>query len=105
MESTQALIRAVEKMTEENIDSLDESVRKAARRLDMDPTILAGEARKLWGRPFIAEREQRLKSVIDEPARTRQARRGHVTRELVSELEAHLEANPPRSRYREVGSR
>src|SRR5690606_18999895 len=58
----------------------------AARRLEAAPREVDAAARRLWGRSLVAEREARL----GEGGRSRadQARRGHITRRLISELRA-----------------
>jgi transcriptional regulator with XRE-family HTH domain len=62
----------------------DEATVKAARRLERSPDEVDSAARRLWGRSLTDEREAR----IGKASRTRadQARRGHVTRQLVDEL-------------------
>lgn len=66
-------------------DGLDDATAKAARRLGVPALRVAVAARRLWGRSLAAERDARVGPVGN--ARTRQARRGHVTRALLAELE------------------
>jgi transcriptional regulator with XRE-family HTH domain len=65
---------------------------KAARRLAVDPQVIAEASEKLWGRPLDEERDTRVQTQAepDATARTVQALRGHVTRALLEELRATL---------------
>ena len=72
----------------------EEATLKAARRLGVPREELDALARAAWGRSLPSERDRRLLSV-KEPAdspRTIQARRGHITRSLLDELQAHKQA-------------
>ncbi len=60
--------------------------RKAAARLGVDVDRLRRLSEALWGHHFDAERDGRLMPVDGESARSTQARRGHIARELVTEL-------------------
>ncbi|MGW5123278.1 helix-turn-helix domain-containing protein [Streptomyces sp. NPDC004069] len=64
----------------------DEATVKAAQRLGWSPQEVDATAHRLWGRSLTAEREARIGGA----PRTRadQARRGHVTRQLMGELRA-----------------
>jgi transcriptional regulator with XRE-family HTH domain len=66
---------------------------KAARKLDLTPEELDSVARDLWGRSLTDERDVRVneQAAPDAEARTLQALRGHVTRELLQELESVLD--------------
>lgn len=66
-----------------------EAEMKAARRLDVDPVELALAALKLWGRSLTEERDARVAEATEPGAtpRTLQALRGHLTRQLLKELE------------------
>ena len=67
--------------------------RKAAARFAIDPRHLAIAAYSLWGRSLTAERDARVhERACDEEPRTVQAVRGHVTRELLRELEPVIES-------------
>jgi len=55
----------------------------AAERLGVEPGELRAAAERLWGRRLVEEREARLGS-----DRRRRGDRGHVTRQLLRELEA-----------------
>lgn len=70
----------------------DETVKKAARKLGVDPLDVALVALKLWGRDLPTERDARVAETVpeDASARTRQALRGHVTRALLAELAPEL---------------
>lgn len=69
-----------------------EAEQKAARRLDLPPGHVGLAAHALWGRSLTAERDDRVQRrlVGDEPDRTVQAVRGHVTRKLTEELDDYL---------------
>jgi transcriptional regulator with XRE-family HTH domain len=62
----------------------DEATVKAARRLGADPVEVDAKARQLWGRSLTAERDARVG--VASRSRVDQARRGHVTRQLIDEL-------------------
>lgn len=71
----------------------EEAERRAAKRLKVDPAAVAAAAHKAWGRTLSTERERRV-SMQTEPGmsdRSRQALRGHVTRQLEKELAPILE--------------
>ena len=59
---------------------------KAARALDVGVPELQQAALVLWKRSLAEERDARLGDVEGVPARTVQARRGHLTRQLLGEL-------------------
>ncbi len=64
---------------------------RAADRLSTTPLEIRMSSARLWGRPFTAERDRRVEALRSEPSpRTRQALRGHVTRELLEELAAAI---------------
>jgi transcriptional regulator with XRE-family HTH domain len=70
----------------------DSATIRAARRLDIDPFTISQTALLLWGRLLPAEREWRLRaSEGPTDKRTLQARRGHVTRQLLAELRDGLD--------------
>lgn len=60
--------------------------RKAAIRLGMTPEAVMRRGRGRWGQSLDDERDQRLGDTSQVPARTVQARRGHLTRQLIAEL-------------------
>lgn len=70
----------------------DDAVQKASRRLGVSATSIVSSAHRLWGRGLVAEREERLADTEVTDQRSRQARRGHVTRQLLAELAAELNA-------------
>lgn len=76
-------------------DAVTEADRKAARRLGVEVDVLLSAAYTLWDRSLPAERDRRVsgRSGPDATARTVQALRGHVTRELLGELADYLEVN------------
>jgi hypothetical protein len=63
-----------------------EAERKAAAKLGVSPVVIAAAAYALWGRSLSEERDRRVAALGEAPARTVQARRGHVTRTLLAEL-------------------
>ncbi|MBB5075838.1 helix-turn-helix transcriptional regulator [Nonomuraea endophytica] len=71
-----------------HIATPDEAEMKAAKRLDTTPHYVAYAARMTWGHGLTEERDTRLNRRPDTPAdrRALQAARGHVTRELINEL-------------------
>jgi transcriptional regulator with XRE-family HTH domain len=66
----------------------------ASRRLGVAPFLVALAACRRWGRTLTAERDERVAEAApgDASSRTLTALRGHVTRQLVAELEAELPA-------------
>jgi len=61
---------------------------KAAQSLCVPPFAIALAARRLWGRSLTEERDAQLSGHgADEPSRTLQALRGHITRKLLAEIE------------------
>lgn len=84
--SVEALTRA--RLAER--DQWGDAERKAARRLGRTSLIVAGAARKRWGRSFTEERDARLaaQATSATPPRALQALRGHITRALIEELRA-----------------
>jgi hypothetical protein len=70
-----------------------ETEMKSARKLKLnDPVVLAVAAIARWGRSLTEERDARVETAAtpDVAARTLQALRGHVTRQLVEELKPIL---------------
>lgn len=76
--------------------------RRLAWKLEVWPAIIVGQSRKLWdGRRLAEERDRRLAQVegSDElDKNSRQAKRGHITRELIAELEASLTGRSKRQK-------
>lgn len=72
---------------------------KAARTLGMDAHELSELAHLCWGQSLTMERDARVADELpkDAPRRTRQAIRGHVTRELLAELKAYQQAEEAKS--------
>lgn len=70
-----------------------ESERKAARSLGEDETVFVLLSSRLWGRSLSEERDARVAEGLpsDASARTTQARRGHVTRELIAEARRYID--------------
>lgn len=74
-------------------DEISDAERHAARKLGTTPDQVNAAAVRLWGQPMARERDQRLsEQARDLPARSRQAFRGHITRDLLAELEGELGA-------------
>lgn len=73
--------------------SPNEAERKAAKRLGVAPERVAQQGRQLWGRRLSHERDARVEQTAGTDRRSLQALRGHVTRQLLAELAAHLEEN------------
>lgn len=68
--------------------------RKAARKLGVSPVAIAQTARTLWGLTLSEERDRRVAEqspAVDDP-RALRALRGHVTRQLLSQLAPALPA-------------
>lgn len=70
------------------VDAADDATVKAARRLEVAPEAVVDAAYECWGQRLTAERDARVASQAAEgaSARTLQALRGHVTRDLLEEL-------------------
>jgi transcriptional regulator with XRE-family HTH domain len=64
--------------------------RHAARRLGVEPAQVRLAARALWQKDFDQERDARVDDVANLEPRSRQARRGLVTREMLAEMERML---------------
>ncbi|MGI8680651.1 MAG: hypothetical protein ACR2JO_00655 [Mycobacteriales bacterium] len=73
---------------EPTADLPTEAETKAAGRLGVAPETVVRRGRARWGHRLDDEREQRLGDTSGVPARTVQARRGHITRQLIAELQA-----------------
>jgi transcriptional regulator with XRE-family HTH domain len=69
-----------------------EAEQNAARTFGVEALEVAAAAHRLWGRSLTAEREARVEAESggDIPASAVRARRGHVTRALLAELEKLL---------------
>jgi transcriptional regulator with XRE-family HTH domain len=73
-------------------DPPTDTERHAAQRLGVDVRILKYAARTLFKhQDFDAERDRRIGNVDELAPRSRQARRGLVTREMLAELDAFLD--------------
>lgn len=73
-------------------DAGADAEQKAAHDLGVDPFAIALAARKLWGRSLSDERDRRAADRGSLPPRRLQARRGHMTRKLLTELRVELQA-------------
>ncbi len=68
-------------------DEANQTVKDAARRLNVSPELVRIAARHLWDRTLTDERDRRVAALGGATsARAKQARRGHVTRTLLAEL-------------------
>ena len=76
----------------EALASLGDSVVKAAGRLGVQPSVLTRTAMKLWGQSLSEERERRLarEDISESDPRSLQARRGHITRKLLAEIQDEI---------------
>jgi len=73
-------------------DKPSDTERHAARRLKAEVPVLKLSAHVLWNhRDFDQERDRRVGDIDQLEPRSRQARRGLVTREMLAELRAFLE--------------
>lgn len=68
-----------------------DEIRKLAKTLDVEPQVMEWVARRLYGHPFIDERETRLGDVSDLTPGAARTKRGHVTRALLNEMRDHLD--------------
>lgn len=75
---------------------------KAARKLGVPPLSIMRSASNLWGQTLTAERDVRVAERAGDDAgeRSLQALRGHVTRQLTTELEPEVRKIKSRSRRR-----
>ena len=74
-----------------------EAEQKAARKLGVTPQTIAQAAYGLWGRSLTDERNlqvEQLEWVDETSTRQVQALRGHVTRQLLEDIEIHMSGNP-----------
>ena len=73
-------------------ETASDTEQHAARRLGVEIAQVKLSARVLWDhRDFDDERDSRIGDVDELEPRSRQARRGLVTREMLAELRAFLE--------------
>lgn len=77
---------------------------KAARTLGISAYEVSELAHACWGQSLTRERDARAADELpkDTPRRTRQAIRGHVTRELIAELKAYQQAEESKLRKSET---
>lgn len=75
---------------DEAYGSPSDAERHAARRLDVEPAQVRLAAMMLWGKGFDQERDARVGDVAALEPRSRQARRGLVTRDMLAEMERML---------------
>lgn len=57
-----------------------------AEKLDIDPWHVVRAAEQLWGRSLTEERDRRVTDLGDLPVGERQAKQGHITRQLTAVL-------------------
>jgi hypothetical protein len=78
-------------LLEHALDEVSDAERHAARKLGTTPERLTIAAIRRWGRTLAEERDHRLNERAgDVSLRRLQALRGHITRELMAELEDEL---------------
>jgi hypothetical protein len=85
------------------LEAQDDAVQKAAAALRVRPDAIVAAAHRLWRRGLTDEREERLgrrPGPDTATARTLQAWRGHVTRELLEELRPLLKGVTKKKRRR-----
>jgi len=71
---------------------VDQTVKGAARRLNVSSEQVRVAARRLWDRTLTDERDRRVTALGGvTTARAKQARRGHITRALLAELAPEVE--------------
>lgn len=71
---------------------------KMAKRLGTTPAEVRRLCDAVYGRPLVEEREGRLGGTTT--ARADQARRGHVTRQIVAELQTTLDLEAAKGGHR-----
>lgn len=76
------------------LPGFDDATMKAARSIGRDPAEVHRAAVRLWRKSLPARRDDLLGDVSGVPARTVQARRGHITRQLLDELRDQLGVTP-----------
>lgn len=75
----------------ERLLDVSDTDRHAARKLGVTAQQVSSAAISKWGRSLSAERDHRLgQQAADASPRRAQALRGHITRDLMTELEAQL---------------
>lgn len=72
----------------------DDTERHAARRLAVRPAQVKLAARHLWRKSFADERDSRVGDLSQLEPRSRQARRGLVTREMLGAMRDYLDSVP-----------
>ena len=84
------------------VEALGEAEIKAADRLGVDALTVARAAHAVWGWSLSNERDHRVEDAAPQgsSARTVQAVRGHVTRELLKELEPVIAERTRKARKR-----
>jgi len=83
-------------LLEPALGEVSDAERYAARKLGTTSERLNAAARQRWGRTLAEERDRRLSQKADDTSpRSRQALRGHITRELMAELEEELGEREP----------
>ena len=89
-EPTAAIVRGRHGVVAGFVPEEDRGVaeQKAARKLSVPTETIAATAQKLWGRSLTVERDARVARSVPTgvPPRSLQALRGHVTRQLLTEV-------------------
>ena len=90
-------VRALDHYNRVMLSANGEAEQKAARKLGVTPQTIAQAAYDRWGRSLTDQRNlqvEQLEWVDGTSARQVQALRGHVTRELLDEIENLISSNP-----------
>jgi len=96
----------VEEQIRPRVEAVLEAEQKASRSLGVDGMAVRAASYQLWGRSLTDERESRVgrRADSDVSARSLQAVRGHVTRELLAEL-AEVIKEPSSRKQKKKGRR
>jgi hypothetical protein len=86
-------------LLEHSLAEVSDTERYAARKLGTTSERISEAALRRWGRTLAQERDRRLGERADDASpRSRQALRGHITRELMAELGDELRDDERRNR-------
>jgi transcriptional regulator with XRE-family HTH domain len=90
-------VRALDGYNRVMLSANGEAEQKAARKFGVTPLTIAQAAYDIWGRSLTDERNlqvEQLDCVDETSTRQVQALRGHVTRQLLDEIENLISSNP-----------
>lgn len=68
-----------------------EELRSVAKAIDVEPTVIELISKKLYGHPFIDERDKRVGSVSHLSKQSARTKRGHATRAIIAEIRDYVE--------------